>query len=325
MRKLIKKIINEKNVVIFFKIFISLLLISYLIFDESIKLSLLFNSSFLHDGKLLILILIIFLTIIIGAYRWYLILKVFKFDISLYKVFKITYIGNLFNNLLLGGYGGDALRVHYICKASDKKKLTLFATVLIDRIIGAIGLFFVGFFFIFQIDGGLKFLIQIIELINVKYTIILLLILILIVFFFNFYLIPKISNFKKKITKFIEYLKRNIFTFLITINLSILIFLIVNFIAFFLSKYLFKFNINIEEIFISNTMAIFSSMIPITPGGLGIGEYSFSEVTKMLAGNQELKGIANVFLMHRLLNIFATLPALYFFFNYKNEKIIIKN
>jgi len=122
MRKLIIKIINEKNVVIFFKIFISLLLISYLIFDETIQLSLLFNSSFLHDGKILILILIIFLTIIIGAYRWYLILKVFKFDISLYKVFKITYIGNLFNNLLLGGYGGNAFRVHYICKASDKKK-----------------------------------------------------------------------------------------------------------------------------------------------------------------------------------------------------------
>jgi glycosyltransferase 2 family protein len=123
MRKLIKKIINEKKVVIFFKIVISLVLISYLIFDESIKLSLLFNSLFLHNGKLLILILIIFLTIIIGAYRWYLILKVFKFDISLYKVFKITYIGNFFNNLLLGGYGGDALRIHYICKASDKKNL----------------------------------------------------------------------------------------------------------------------------------------------------------------------------------------------------------
>lgn len=325
MRKLIKKIINEKKAVIFFKIVISLLLISYLIFDESIKLSLLLDSFFLFKVELLMLILIIFFTILIGAYRWYLILKVFNFDISLYKVFKITYIGNFFNNLILGGYGGDALRIHYICKASDKKKLTLFATVLIDRIIGAIGLFFVGFFFIFQIDGSLKFLIQIIELINVKYIIILLLILVLIVFFFNFYLIPKISNLKKKITRFIEYLKRNIFTFFITINFSILIFLIVNFIAFLLSKYLFKFNINIEEIFISNTMAIFSSMLPITPGGLGIGEYSFSVVTKMLAGNQELRGIANVFLMHRLLNIFATLPALYYFFNYKNEKIIIKN
>jgi len=325
MRKLIKKIINEKNVVIFFKIFISLLLISYLIFDESIQLSLLFNSSFLHDGKILILILIIFLTIIIGAYRWYLILKVFKFDISLYKVFKITYIGNFFNNLLLGGYGGDALRVHYICKASDKKKLTLFATVLIDRIIGAFGLFLVGFFFIFQIDGGQKFLIQIIELINVKYTVILLLILILIALSFNFYLIQKLSDFKKKIKKFFGYFKNNIFTYFITLNLSILIFLIVNFIVFLISKYLFKFNINIEEIFISNTIAIFSSIIPITPGGLGIGEYIFSTVTKVLTGNQELKGIANVFLIHRLLNIVATLPALYYFFNYKNEKIIIKN
>ena len=123
MRKLLKKIINDKKVLIFFKIVISLLLISYLIFDESIKLSLLFDSFFLYDEKLLILILIIFLTVIIGAYRWYLILKVFKFDISLYKVFKITYIGNFFNNLLLGGYGGDVLRVHYICKASDKKNL----------------------------------------------------------------------------------------------------------------------------------------------------------------------------------------------------------
>jgi uncharacterized membrane protein YbhN (UPF0104 family) len=139
---------------------------------------------------------------------------------------------------------------------------------------------------------------------------------------FNFYLIHKLSDFKK-IKKFLGYFRKNIFIFFIIINLSILIFLTVNFIAFLLSKYLFKFNINIEEIFISNTIAIFSSIIPITPEGLGIGEYSFSAITKILAGNQELKGLENVFLMHRLLNIVATLPALYYFYNYKNEKIVI--
>jgi uncharacterized membrane protein YbhN (UPF0104 family) len=116
----------NKKIIIFFKIIISLLLISYLIFDESIKLSLLFDDFFLYNGKLLILILIIFLTIIIGACRWYLILKVLKFDVSLYKVFKITYIGSFFNDLLLGGYGGDALRIHYIyVKHLIKKTYTI--------------------------------------------------------------------------------------------------------------------------------------------------------------------------------------------------------
>ncbi len=89
---------------------------------------------------------------------------------------------------------------------------------------------------------------------------------------------------------------------------------LVNFIAFLFSKDLFKFNINIEKIFISNTIAIFLSIILITPSGLGIGEYSFSAATNALTGNQVLKGTANVFLMHRLLNTVASPAGTLLFF-----------
>jgi uncharacterized membrane protein YbhN (UPF0104 family) len=307
----------RSKIIILLKILFSCLLIAFLVFDESIKLSLLFKNFFLHLDKLFISILLIFLSIIIGSYRWYLILKVFKVNINLYTVFKITYIGNLFNSLLLGGYGGDAFRAYYIYKITNKKKITSLVTVLIDRIIGVIGLFLVIFFFVFQVDGSLKLLLQTVELIRVKYIIIFIFILIVFFFFLYLYLIQKFQDFKEIIKKFIEYLVNNIFVFFISINLSIFIFLTVNFVAFLLSKYLFGFDINLEVIFISNSIASFANIIPITPGGLGVGEYSFSTVIKVLIKNQELVGIVNIFIMFRLLNVITSLPSLYFFFSYK--------
>jgi uncharacterized protein (TIRG00374 family) len=253
-----------------------------------------------------------------------LILKIFKFNINYYKVFKITYIGNLFNSLLLGGYGGDALRVYYIYNATNEKKLTLSLTVLIDRIFGFVGLCIIAGYSIFQTDSGISLLYQFLNLIKLNHILTILLIFTVTLGLFYFFVLQKYKNYNNKIKKFYKYFKKNKANFSILIILSILIFLIVNFVAFLLSKHFFGFKLNIDQIFISNSISNFANAIPLTPGGIGIGEYFFSQTIKIVADNSELFGIGNVVILFRLLNIIASLPSFYYFFLYKNEVIKFK-
>ena len=65
-----------------------------------------------------------------------------KFNIELKKVLEITYISCFFNSIFLGGFGGDFLRAYYIYNSSKTNKIKLSFSVLIDRFIGFVGLFF---------------------------------------------------------------------------------------------------------------------------------------------------------------------------------------
>ena len=91
------------------------------------------------------LIFLTIITIILGGYRWYLILKSFDVKITLRKTLKIQYIASFFNNVLFGTIGGDILKVHYVIKHSNNNKLRNNLTILIDRVFGLIGLFILGF------------------------------------------------------------------------------------------------------------------------------------------------------------------------------------
>jgi glycosyltransferase 2 family protein len=314
----------NKKLIIFFKIIVFLILILYLVSNETIKLDILFNNLFLQYQIILISILLIFISILIGSFRWYLILKIFKFNINYYKVFKITYIGNFFNSLLLGGYGGDALRVYYIYNATNEKKLVLSSTVLIDRIFGLVGLCIIAGYFIFQTNDGINLMYLFLNFIKIDNIFLIILIFTLGLGLFYIFLLQKYNNLKNKIKKFYRYFRRNISMFFILIILSILIFLIVNFVAFLLSKHLLGFELSIDQIFLSNSISNLANAIPLTPGGIGIGEYFFSQTIKIITQNSELFGLANVIILFRLLNIVTSLPSIYYFLIYKNEVIKFK-
>ena len=99
--------------------------------------------------------------------RWYLILKSLNFEIVL-KSLEIVYIGTFFNNLLIGGYGGDAMK-YTIYSTSEEKKLLLSLSVFFDRLIGFVGLLTVGIFFLLQILNINEIYNLIIKNINIFY------------------------------------------------------------------------------------------------------------------------------------------------------------
>ncbi len=76
-----------------------------------------------------------FLSIVAGAYQWYLLLKYQGLEYTYPSSFRTYYAGLFFSNFLPGTVGGDALRVYEVQKSTAEMGKVLAATVL-DRLFG---------------------------------------------------------------------------------------------------------------------------------------------------------------------------------------------
>ena len=255
-----------------------------------------------------ILIFLTAFTIFVGGYRWYVILKSFDVKISLFKTLKIHYIASFFNNVLFGTVGGDVLKIHYILRHSDKNKLKNNFTILIDRIFGFLGLSFLGLLSVIIIiiqSDQVKFLYYLFYAVSAS----------IILFLIIIYIIKKTSFFLNIKYFYLKLYKK----FFLAFVLSIVIFFIVHYSTFLISEYILSFNINLNQIFFSNFMSTVVSAIPITPGGIGLGEITFAFTNKYFFDNV-LNNLANVIIYLRVIDFIVSLPSLYFYLVYKNEK-----
>ena len=269
-----------------------------------------FLNSFFNKKILYIVLIFSFITIILNSYRWMIILKSHKFSLTFFEIFKLVYITSFFNNILPGSYGGDLIRIFYISKIAKINKLKISSSILLDRIYGLLGLIFLGLF---------AFLLVSIRYDYLDFFIIFNLILLLI--FFLIYLIIKkfilIRNFTTKIKNFFE-IEFDIF--IKCIFISIILFFFVHLSIYTISKYYFELDINIFIVFFSNTISTLSSVIPITPGGVGIAEFVYVRINQDLF-NIYLSNLANVIIYFRLVNILTCVPSLFLFIGYKSRSI----
>lgn len=97
------------------------------------------------SDKLLILLAIVlqFLSTLVAAFRWNLIMKILGFKESFYFYFRSYFKGSFFNQLLPSNIGGDAIRILDLRGAGYGVKESFFG-ILIDRVFGILALLFVG-------------------------------------------------------------------------------------------------------------------------------------------------------------------------------------
>lgn len=92
------------------------------------KLSLLFLGLFIHA-----------VAILIGALRWFMLMRARGMDVSPWRSFRLTMIGVFFNLCFPGATGGDVMKAYYAAKRSSQRTSAVM-TVVVDRMCGLIGL-----------------------------------------------------------------------------------------------------------------------------------------------------------------------------------------
>jgi len=80
----------------------------------------------------------------ISAWRWNLLLRAQDIQLPYRRAWGLTMIGMLFNVVIPGAVGGDLVKGYYITRAASGRKSDAATTLLMDRVVGLIGLLFLG-------------------------------------------------------------------------------------------------------------------------------------------------------------------------------------
>jgi uncharacterized protein (TIRG00374 family) len=80
----------------------------------------------------------------ITAWRWQLLLAAQEIRLPFRHSWGLTMTGMLFNVVIPGAVGGDLIKGYYITRAASRRKSHAATTILMDRVVGLIGLLFLG-------------------------------------------------------------------------------------------------------------------------------------------------------------------------------------
>lgn len=84
-------------------------------------------------------------SLFLGSIRWRSLLLGMNIDIGLKRTMQLQAIGFFFNSAMPGAVGGDVIKAVYILRESHSKKRTpAMMSIILDRVIGLIGLFTFG-------------------------------------------------------------------------------------------------------------------------------------------------------------------------------------
>ena len=88
-----------------------------------------------------------------------------------------------------------------------------------------------------------------------------------------------------------------------------------------ITNYAYRFNISLNVIFFTNSIALFVNSLPLTPGGIGLGEIAYTELINLFNEyKKNLINLSNVYLIFRIINLTISLPGIIFFLLYKKSR-----
>jgi uncharacterized membrane protein YbhN (UPF0104 family) len=120
------------------KLVVAGLLLGYLVSSGRLRFDLL-ATGWQHPGPLLLGALLVLGNLLGTALRFWWLLRACDIPLGCWLALRICFIGNAFNMVLLGGAGGDVVRVVMVGEATGSR-LGATAAVFVDRLCGLVGL-----------------------------------------------------------------------------------------------------------------------------------------------------------------------------------------
>lgn len=77
--------------------------------------------------------------------RWFLLVRAVELPIAFRDALRLGFIGNVFNLVIPGAVGGDVIKAAFFCREQGEgKKTRAISSIVIDRVLGLLGLFLLG-------------------------------------------------------------------------------------------------------------------------------------------------------------------------------------
>lgn len=262
--------------------------------------------------------------VVLGTWRWWLLMRGAGLECGYWRAMRLQLVGFFFNTAMPGAVGGDIVKAIYIVR--DQKvpngKTPAMLSVLLDRIVGLMGLFLMG-----VVAAGFSYERLAQNAVTSQLMIGLAVVVLLSLIFLSVVFIPykngrdpvkrllsvRLPGFVilKRIYEALRTYKERPLILFSTIGISVLIQLIFMSFMGFVGRILYG-----ESAFDVSLLApifpfgILVTAIPLAPGGLGVGHAAFDKLFSLVG----LPGGANVFniyvLSQLLLNMLGIIPYL---------------
>src|SRR5262249_20351426 len=95
-------------------------------------------------GSLALAIVLYLVAGMISFQRWHVLLRAVHVDARFWRVQKLAFIGLFFSNVIPGMTGGDLVKAIMVARDHPEQRPAAVLSVIIDRIIGLLGLVFVA-------------------------------------------------------------------------------------------------------------------------------------------------------------------------------------
>lgn len=260
----------------------------------------------------------LFLGIIIGGLRWHLLLKAAEIPLNFKMTLQLYLIGSFFSIYLPGAAGGDAIRALYIYRMLDSKRAAAILAIFADRVFSLFGLLFVAaeIYLWFPSTISHDFSLAVYE----KYTFLLCFIAILVGASSLLFapLLQKLARVKF-LPVWIERYSQHVFAMLLLYRKKWLVILSCCLLSMAASWIVIIGIMTIADMFsfapkpsvsaIAGVYANLSSALPITPGGLGIGEAVFTKVCRDFSA--VAAPFATIYFIFRLGMMLVSLPGMF--------------
>lgn len=122
---------------------IALGIVGYLIYQNSEQFERLWTGP-IHWNYLAAAFVLCGSSIILTFYRWYLLVVALDFPFKFSDALRLGFLGYLFNYVSPGAVGGDVVKGVLMAREQKGRRSVAVATILLDRILGLMGLLMVG-------------------------------------------------------------------------------------------------------------------------------------------------------------------------------------
>ena len=309
------------------KIFIAVASIYLLTKYDFLDFSYLIKLDILLSIKIIGTIIII---IFLGSLKWYYLIKNQNQDITYKATIESYYLGYALNYILFG-IAGDVIKTIYLIKDRDNK-VGISMSVVIDRLIGLFSMFILILIClpkIFYIDQSFfSFKILIFENLLIYYSLLFFTLILIFILFrkilnsrrVNKVILLYLYKYKNKTFRFLAKIIKVLFSYrkstkylLYNLIIAIALQVIIGYSIFLICSYILLDDLGYLQNLISSLVVQIVSVIPLSPGNIGVGEAAFSQVMYLLNNNILLQ-YATVYFVFRIFNMICSVPGVIIYY-----------
>jgi len=284
------------------------------------------RKAFHRPDFLLLAFLCLLATVPIAAWRWWMLLRGLQFKVAFVWAHNVTFISLFFHTFLPGAYGGDLVRVAMAYRASGGEFSRVTFSVIVDRLTGLAALLLLGLSTFPLLPSAYSQRLIWVAIIAVAACAV------------GVFLGLRFSDFVANLVGRLlgpigQRAAAMIREFAVALHayaaqpalvgaavlISIIQFSLVLAALMLLGSAMDFHGLSISGYVSAGTCSLVANSLPITPGGIGVGEAVFDQIAATLATNGNGAGFGTIFLVMRVLTILLGVIAIAPWLMYRND------